>query len=444
MKAAAGIALLGISIATTHPTERGPLRAGAARVDITPAADAALPMAGYAGRKEGFRGIHDHIYVRAIVVDDGTTQAALVAWESLFVPEVVWAETSRRIAAETGVRPEHLLISAVHDHGAPTLAPPQATPQQTAYQTLVQNAAVEAVRRARAQLQPARFGVGSSKAYVNVNRREFSPARGLWLGYNDEGPSDKTVTVLRFDDPSGKPIAFWINYPVHAVVMGPDNYQITGDLAGATSRFVEQHYLGNDRPRSDAGMPLRLRQEERTTGEGVVAAWTSGAGGDQNPVSMASGEDFTLVDALGKMLGEAVVRAAANVKTTTEATIRGAQKVVTCPGRRVDPGPTPRAEYTFTDADPVNIRLGLLTINDVALAGVSGEVFTAIAERLRRESRLNPTIMVTHTNGSSGYIPNDASFEPVSYEVTASRLKPGCAEDAIVNGFLELARSIVR
>src|SRR5262245_12250029 len=158
MKAAA-IAFLGIWMTTAH-AEAGPLRVGAARVDITPAADAALPMAGYAGRKEGFRGIHDRIYVRAIVLDDGTTQAALVAWESLFVPEVVWAETSRRIATESGIRPEHLLLSAVHDHGAPTLAPAQPTPQQTAYQTLVQNAAVEAVRRGRAQLQPARFGVG--------------------------------------------------------------------------------------------------------------------------------------------------------------------------------------------------------------------------------------------------------------------------------------------
>jgi hypothetical protein len=169
-----------------------------------------------------------------------------------------------------------------------------------------------------------------------------------------------------------------------------------------------------------------------------VAVWTSGAAGDQNPVSTASGEDFTLVDALGKVLGEAAVRAAANVKTTADASIRGVQKVVTCPGRRVEPGPTPRLEYSFTDADPVNIRLGLLTINDIALAGVSGEVFTLIAQRLARESRIKPTIMVTHTNGSSGYIPNDAAFEPVSYEVTASRLKPGCAENAIVNGFLEL------
>jgi len=361
----------------------------------------------------------------------------MVAWESLFVPEAIWAETSRRISSEIGIPPERLLISAVHDHGAPTLPAANATPQQQAYITTVENSAVDAVRQAESQLQPARFGVGAATAYVNVNRREFTAGRGWWLGFNESGPSEKTVTVLRFEDLTGKPIAFWINYPVHAVVMGPDNYQITGDLAGATSRFVEQHYLGNDRPRSDAGMRVRLRPEERTD-NGVVAVWTSGAAGDQNPVSAASGEDFTLVDALGKILGEAVLRAVSEVKMTSEVSIRGGQRVATCPGRRVDPGPTPRAAYTFTDADPVNIRLTLLTINDMALAGVSGEVFTQIGRRLSRESPLKPTVMVTHTNGSSGYIPSDDEFEPVSYEVTASRLKPGCAEGAIVNGFLEL------
>jgi neutral ceramidase len=416
----------------------GPLRAGAARVDLTPAADGALPMAGYGGRTQGFKGIHDRIFVRAIVLDDGATQAAIVSWESLFVPDAVWATTSKRVADEAGIRPDYLLLSAVHDHGAPTLAPNDPTPQQVAYRTTVENAAVEAVRRAKAQLQPARFGIGTSRAYVNMNRREYSEGRGWWLGYNDEGPSDKTVTVLRFDDLKGKPIAFWINYPVHAVVMGPENYQITGDIAGATSRFVEQHYLGNDRPRSDMGMLLRLRPEEKGTGEGAIALWTSGAAGDQNPISTSNGEDFTLVDGLGKILGEAAVRAAANIKTAPEVALRGAHKVVTCPGRRVEPGPTPRAEYTFKDADPINIRLSLLTINDVALAGVSGEVFTLIAQRLQKESPARHTVMVTHTNGSSGYIPNDAAFEPVSYEVTASRLKPGCAEGAIVTGFLEL------
>lgn len=435
------VGLCGLFSLATGVAEGGTLRVGAARVDITPAPDAALPMAGYAGRTEGFRGIHDHVFVRAIVLDDGRSQAALVAWESLFVPEAIWAETSRRIAGETGIAPERLLLSAVHDHGAPTLPATNATPAQLAYINIIENSAVDAVRKAKSQLQPARLGIGTTSAYVNVNRREFSAGRGWWLGFNENGPSDKTVTVLRFDDLAGKPIAFWINYGVHAVVMGPENYQVTGDLAGATSRFVEQHYLGNDRPRSDGGMRIRLKSEEKVTGDGVVAVWTSGAAGDQNPVSTANGEDFTLVDGLGKILGEAVLRAASDVKTTTDASILAGQKVVTCPGRRVEPGPTPRAEYKFTDADPVNIRLTLLTINDIALAGVSGEVFTTIAQRLARESRLKPTIMVTHTNGSSGYIPSDDAFDPVSYEVTASRLKPGCAENAIVTGFLELIGS---
>jgi len=437
MRPAATLFLCGLIFIAARASA-GPLRAGAARADITPAADAALPMAGYGGRTQGFKGIHDRIYVRAIVLDDGTMQAAIVAWESLFVPDAVWASTSKRIAEETGIRPESVLLSAVHDHGAPTLGPADPSPAQGAYRIAVENAAVEAVRRAKSQLQPARVGIGTSRAYVNVNRREFSEGRGWWLGYNDDGPSDKTLTVIRFDDLTGRPIAFWINYPVHAVVMGPENYQITGDIAGATSRFVEQHYLGNDRPRSDMGMLLRLRPEEKGTGEGAIALWTSGAAGDQNPVSTTNGEDFTLVDGLGKILGEAAVRAAATIKTVPDALLRGAHRVVTCPGRRVEPGPTPRAEYKFNDADPVSIRLSLLMINDIALAGVSGEVFTLIAQRLQKASPARHTVMVTHTNGSSGYIPNDAAFEPVSYEVTASRLKPGCAEGAIVKGFLEL------
>jgi neutral ceramidase len=347
--------LVGIGVSAARG---GPLRAGAARVDITPAADAALPMSGYAGRTQGFRGIHDTVYVRAIVLDDGTTQAALVAWESLLVPDAVWAETSQRIASEAGIRPENLLLSAVHDHGAPTLGLSQTAPKTAAYTKSVEDAAVAAVREAKSRLKLARFGIGTAMAYVNVNRREFATGRGWWLGYNEDGPSDKTVTVLRFDDTAGKPIAFWINYPVHAVVMGPENLQITGDLAGATSRFVEQHYLGKDRPRGDAGPRLRLGPEEKAS-EDVVAVWTSGAAGDQNPISTVNGEDFGMVDALGKILGEAVVRAAGNIKTIGEARIRGAQQVVTCPGRRVEPGPTPRAEYRFTDADPVNIRLAV-------------------------------------------------------------------------------------
>src|SRR5690242_13042537 len=113
--------VIGFTAAPARGAEAGALRVGAARVDITPAAGAALPMGGYAGRTHGFGGIHDSIYVRAIVLDDGSTQAALVAWEVLFVPDTVWARVSERIAGESGIPRERLLLAAVHDHSAPVL-----------------------------------------------------------------------------------------------------------------------------------------------------------------------------------------------------------------------------------------------------------------------------------------------------------------------------------
>src|SRR6266851_6605196 len=107
------VLLLGLSIMPAVAAETGTLQVGAAKVDITPAADAALPMSGYAGRQEGFKGIHDHIYARAIVLSDGARLAAIVSWELIGMPTAVWEELSQRIAAETGIPRERLLLTAV-------------------------------------------------------------------------------------------------------------------------------------------------------------------------------------------------------------------------------------------------------------------------------------------------------------------------------------------
>jgi len=145
-----------------------------------------------------------------------------------------------------------------------------------------------------------------------------------------------------------------------------------------------------------------------------------------------------MVESLGKILGEEAVRVAGAIHTTNQVRIWGQQQVIRCPGRSVEPGPLPRKEYRWRDADPVSIRLSLLMMNDIVLAGVSGEVLTMIHEHLKKESPFSRTVMATHANGSSGYIPDDAAFDQVSYEITTSRLKPGCAENAIVNSFLQL------
>ncbi len=91
----------------------------------------------------------------------------------------------------------------------------------------------------------------------------------------------------------------------------------------------------------------------------------------------------------------------------------------------------------------MNIRLGLLRIGDVALTWINAEVYSAIAQRLKKSSPLADTLMVTMANGmaNSGYILNDTAFGAYTFQVLGSRLKPGHAEDAIVNSLLDLIQA---
>jgi len=408
------------------PAERaagkGTLRAAATRIDITPPENTPLPMAGYASREDGHKGVHDRLYVRAIVVDDGSTQAALVVADAIFVDHAAWEALAPRIEKETGIPKEQILLSATHTHAGPNLPRLRGADPGPGAEYLAQfdDWVVAAIRDAQARLEPARMGFGTGKAHVNMNRRARLPNGGWWLGANPEGPSDKTVAVLKFETAAGRPLAVLVNYAVHGTVLGTRNYEISGDLPGATSRFVEEHFGGS-----------------------VVVPWTSAAAGDQDPLYRV-GDNFGNADILGRILGEEVIRVAGEIKTSARMRIGGMQRVITCPGKKNPPGPNRRDDlnYQFLDADPTPIRLTAIMLNHVAITGVSGEVLSGINTRLKRESPLAGTVMVTHANGSSGYIPDDAAYDQISYEIVVSRVKRGCAEDAIVNGLLDMIDSL--
>ncbi len=407
------VLVLGAGLAM--PAEKGALRAGAARLEITPPADAALPMAGYASRLEGFKSVHDKLYARALALDDGDSQAVILSLDLISVPEDFWRRMTERLTRETGIPRELILLTATHTHGGPSLGPvkePFAARWKPWMATLEDHIS-EAVRQARAGLQPARAGAGAGKAYVNTNRRARRASGGWGLGVNPEGPSDRTVAVVKFENMAGQPIALLMNYGVHGTVTGPKNYEISADLPGAAERYVEGQF-----------------------GDQVVALFTSGTAGDQNAI-YGPGTDFGQVAILGRMLGEEVVRVAANIRVSPRARIRGAQRVVTCPGRKMTPdSKTNQGQIEFVDAEPVDIRVSLLMINHLAVTGVSGEVLTGIGTRLKRESPYAFTIMTTNANGSSGYLPDDASYAQVSYEIWVTHAKPGCAESAVVNALL--------
>ena len=76
----------------------------------------------------------------------------------------------------------------------------------------------------------------------------------------------------------------------------------------------------------------------------------------------------------------------------------------------------------------------------------SGEAFNAIGQHVKRDSIFDRTIFVAQTPGAeapeplgAAYIPSDEGYLRIP-TVMVNRIKPGCAESAIVNGILTMER----
>ena len=87
------------------------------------------------------------------------------------------------------------------------------------------------------------------------------------------------------------------------------------------------------------------------------------------------------------------------------------------------------------------MRLSALKIGNIVYAGVSGEVFNEIGQEVKRRSPYTHTFVVTHCNGSSGYLVTDDAYAEGGYEVRATRAKSG-AERAIIDNLVEMVQQL--
>jgi neutral ceramidase len=429
------------------------LRAGAAKVDVT----------GPFGPSQSGKYNHERIYVRAIVLDNGAARAALISTES---DSGNMAATLKAVAGELNCPIENVILSGTHTHSSSSgrgqrpggTAPPPGPSQPV----------LDAVRQAKAKLQPAQVGFATGASYLNVNRDAIHPETRKWTQYtNLDAASDKTVAVLTFFRPSGEPIAVYVNYAMHPI----DGYVlgfVSGDVPGAMSRYVEKAFgdkivvafnqgaSGDQNPlylrpsnnamANRAGNPVTGYEINREASEGPLrdAEYKGPPARDADPKVID--DMLRFIESEGQVLGEEVIRVMTWTKrTASDVRISGLEKDVTCPGRKrtngdpFDPKTREAMAGVYVDAPPVVYKIGVLGIGTTALAWINGEIYTAIGLRAKNEAPLRNTMLVTIANEAvGGYVPDDASYGHETFQVLNSPLKPGCAETAIVNAVADL------
>lgn len=142
---------------------------------------------------------------------------------------------------------------------------------------------------------------------------------------------------------------------------------------------------------------------------------------------------FDELTALGTLLGEEVIRVMSlTTDWNTNPTIWGKQLNATCPGRvRLDKAREGVSGSYALPGPSINILTGVLGLGDIVVASVGAEIFTRIGFRIKSESPLKKTMLVTLANGrsASGYIADALSVNQTTFQVLGSSLYPGpCAE----------------
>ncbi len=390
------------------------LRAGQARIDITPTIP--VTLAGYASRKELSQGVHDPLFARAVAFEQGGKHLVLVSTDILGFYNGTAEAFRNAILESCSLQPAELFLAAIHTHSAPnpTLDPTKGHTNNVEYTKLLQTQLVRIVREALDHMVPVKLGGGIGSSPVGVNRRQLvnddTGNPKIELGRNPSLLTDREVQVLKVEAVNNAELAaILFSYNTHSTSLGPRNYLISGDIHGLAEQFIERYIT-----------------------HGVVAPGFAGTSGDIDPWYRVLPEFRTANGWIpepvlqGTMLGEEVVRVWEKIgKTDLAGPIHTVSKVLDLPGK------TTGETRTTTNAPRSTLNLTVGRVGQVAFVGLGGEIFNEIGQAIKRASPFPYTLVISHCNGTAGYLPTRPAYLEGGYEVQSSRFGPGAAEQVI-------------
>jgi hypothetical protein len=401
-------------------------RAAAVKVDITPATSQWL--IGYDARQS--TGIHDKIYHRILVIDDGKVRFYLIASDLCLFSPSVYDEAAERLERELGVKPADVWWTVTHTHAAPEVGPPAIYRSllgrsnhdwNRAYERQVLNALIEGAKEATAKLEPARLAIGSAISMANINRRAKDVDGSVSLGLNPDGPVDRQIGLLSFSRQDGSPIAVVANFAMHGTVLSGNNLQISGDAPGTVAAYVEEKI----------GAPM---------------LYVNGAAGNIAPIySVYPNPESGHLSQFRVLLGDRILAGLKSLGVPTDGVSVAASGItVETPQKKGLSWPPELNAYARKgDAETplVGLPVRFLKINDALIWSAPVELFCEMAIAVRNQSPFAHTFYFGYANGWFGYLPTSKAFIEGGYEPKTSPFT-GAAEQDLMRAVVTYIQGI--
>lgn len=380
-------------------------RAAVVKKNITPSDSQHL--LGFDERKS--ESVNDSLFHRIVALDDGLKQFFIVSTDLCLFSPSEYDKVAARLQKEHQIDPIDIWWTVTHTHSAPEVGVPGIYGTylgdriqhevDTVYTAMVEQKLIDGILEARKNLEPASLGVGWGFSRANINRRLLDSNGQASLLPDPNGPVDHRIGLIRIDKESGAPLALISNYAIHGTVLSGNNLQISGDVQGVVSNYVEK----------EIGVPL---------------LFINGAAGDVTPIHRwTNNPQEGFLEKFHALLGDKIIEANQRLcYTTNKIKLRSGALTVETPRKPGLGWPSDLDAYTSTKDKIKMVRLPVrfLTINDdIAIWGAPLELFNTIATEVREDSPFQNTFFFGYTNGWLGYLPTASAWPHGGYEVNA-------------------------
>lgn len=426
--------------------ETAGLQAGAAAVDITPPPGTSLD--GVISKNGSVTGVHDRIFSRALVLDDGNTRIAICVNDLCMVERSYFDRAKKIVFEKTGLPVDRILMTSTHTHAAPRVPYGRASEKDDAYYEQLIEQMAAAIIQAEQNLAPARIAWGSFDAGKYAACRRFLAEKGS-VSLNPFGvageqiksvsgrsksiiqpaaPIDPQCSVLAVQHRDGSPLAVLGNMSIH-YCGGYQKGQISADYFGAYARHLAKKlttekshppFVGmlSNGTSGNVGAVMKQDQQKYAAFEWIEESGKQFAEQSLKVIDQLNYKSDLNIDMIEQELELGIRRPdAARLAWAREILEHPQQKTVHSWSKIYATEAVELSKYPATE----KIKLQAIRIGDLGIAGLPCEVFTETGLAIKDQSPFKATFSMELANGSSGYLPTPQQHALGGYETWPAR-----------------------
>jgi putative membrane-bound dehydrogenase-like protein len=399
--------------------------AGAATVDITPVTERSIVAGGFLEAQSST--IHDRLFVRSILLDDGTSTICLTVVDTCMMTQSLIDEAKRLASKQCGIPISNMMVSATHTHSAPAAMACLGTRLDKAYAEWLPAKIAESIVAAHAKREPARIGWNSINDWEHTHNRRwirkhekkivdpFGNATGLahmHPGYQSpdvigpSGPVDPELFLISVQATDGRPLAVFANYSQH--YFGAQ--AISSDYYGLFCKYIAES-LGEA---GDGNGPFVCAISQGTSGDlmwmdyGVPAKSISIAAYAESVAKYAEQSLQAIAYRDFARLGMVERTLALNYRVPDSKRLEWAKPIA----ERIENDLAKNLQEVYAkealilqERQSTQLKLQAIQIGEVTIAALPNEVYALTGLKLKGRSPSPWHFNIELANGAEGYIP---------------------------------------